>query len=73
MEFQSLMRNLLIMILVMAVCTLSYRVYQIGELLRTEYENSEPVTVRNEWGQLRHNPEFMCEASIRQWLKECGK
>lgn len=29
--------------------------------------------VRNEWGQLRHTSEFMCEASIRQWLKECGK
>jgi len=29
--------------------------------------------LRNEWGQLRHNPEFMCEASIRQWLEDCGK
>ena len=27
--------------------------------------------VRNEWGQLRHTPEFMCEATIRQWLDEC--
>lgn len=37
------------------------------------YEASQPSPVRNEWGQLRHTPEFMCEASIRQWLKECGK
>jgi len=28
---------------------------------------------RNEWGQLQHTPEFMCEASIRQWLENCGK
>ena len=41
--------------------------------LDAAYEASQPVTVRNEWGQLRHTPEFMCEASIRQWLKECGK
>lgn len=31
------------------------------------------TVLRNEWGQLRHTPEFMCEVSIRQWLKECGK
>ncbi len=35
------------------------------------YEASQPSTVRNEWGQLRHNPEFMCEATIRQWMEEC--
>ena len=39
--------------------------------VREQAEQIEVTTERNEWGQLRHTPEFMCEASIRQWLEEC--
>ncbi len=38
-----------------------------------QHIGTQAIVIRNEWGQLRHTPEFMCEASIRQWLKECSK
>jgi len=40
--------------------------------LETAYEETIGTPVeRNEWGQLRQNPEFMCEATIRQWMEIC--
>jgi len=36
-------------------------------------EHIDTPIVRNEWGQIKHNPDFMCEASIRKWLEACGQ
>jgi len=42
--------------------------------LNTAYaEHIETPIERNEWGQLEHSPDFMCEVSIRKWLEACGQ
>ena len=37
------------------------------------YRASEPVIVRNEWGQQHKPSKWMCEATIKQWMEICDE